>query len=84
MSKLPCTSYTPNDIHYLSDIINIFGDRNSEMTETEFAWFHMWFTPTEDGWPKALIELADGRMICVGFRRVIFNQDYVLNTEVNQ
>ena len=49
---------------------------NSEMTETEFAWFHMWFTPTEDGWPKALVELVDGRMICVGFRKIIFDQDH--------
>lgn len=52
---------------------------NSEMTQTEPAWFHMWFIPERDGWPKALVELADGRMISVSYRKIIFDRDYVLN-----
>ena len=47
---------------------------NSEMTKTEPAWFHLWFIPL-DGWPKALVELSDGRMICVSYRKIIFSED---------
>lgn len=57
---------------------------NSEMTEVEPAWFHMWFIPESEGWPKALIELDDGRMISISYRKVIFDRDYALNTDVQQ
>lgn len=57
---------------------------NSEMTEVEPAWFHMWFIPEGEGWPKALIELGNGRMISVSYRKVIFDRDYVLNDEISQ
>lgn len=57
---------------------------NSEMSRTEPAWFHMWFIPPADGWPKGLVELSDGRMICLGYRKIIFDRDYVLNEELSQ
>lgn len=48
---------------------------NSEMNQIEPAWFHMWFIPPADGWPKGLVELSDGRMICLGYRKIIFDRD---------
>lgn len=36
----------------------------------ESGYFHMWFIP--DSWPRALVELENGRMISVSYRRIIF------------
>lgn len=45
---------------------------NSEMTKTENGYFHLWFIP-QDGWPKALVELENGKMICVNYKKIIFD-----------
>lgn len=44
---------------------------NKETGETESAIFHMWFL-APDGWPVALVELNDGKVIGVGYRRIRF------------
>lgn len=40
------------------------------------GYFHMWFTLL-DGWPKALVELDDGKMIAVGYQKIIFESSSV-------
>lgn len=44
---------------------------NSEGDHYEDGYFHMWFIPPE-GWPKALVELESGKMIAIGYRKIIF------------
>lgn len=44
---------------------------NKETGENESAIFHMWFL-APDGWPMALVELDTGKMIGVGYRRIVF------------
>lgn len=46
---------------------------NKDTGETEPGYFHRWFI-ANDGWPRALVELADGSCICVGHRKVIFTE----------
>lgn len=47
---------------------------NKETGEIESAIFHMWFL-APDGWPMALVELPSGKVIGVGYRRILFVQD---------
>ena len=47
---------------------------NKETGEIESAIFHMWFL-ANDGWPVALVELPNGKMIGVGYRRIQFVQE---------
>lgn len=47
---------------------------NKETGENESAIFHMWFL-APDGWPMALVELDTGKMIGVGYRRIVFVQE---------
>lgn len=47
---------------------------NKETDEIEAAIFHMWFL-APDGWPVALVELPEGKVIGVGYRRIQFVQE---------
>lgn len=47
---------------------------NKNTGETESAIFHMWFL-APDGWPMALVELSNGKMISVGYKRIQFVQE---------
>lgn len=49
---------------------------NKDTGEMEPAIFHRWFIPNNGvGFPMALVQLENGNIISVGYRRIVMIQD---------